>query len=73
MMVNLLKSFRTEINPTDEQKKIINRTIGVCRYIYNFYIAYNKGIYQQDHKFISGTNFSKWLNNEFIGDSKEHP
>ena len=33
----MLKSFKTEINPTAEQKIKINKTIGVCRYIYNFY------------------------------------
>lgn len=26
-----MKSYKTEINPTFEQKQIINRTIGVCR------------------------------------------
>ncbi|MGN0536365.1 MAG: helix-turn-helix domain-containing protein, partial [Acutalibacteraceae bacterium] len=28
----LLTSYKTEINPTSEQKQIINRTIGVCRF-----------------------------------------
>ncbi|MBR1923822.1 MAG: helix-turn-helix domain-containing protein, partial [Ruminobacter sp.] len=38
MIRKLLKSFKTEINPTAEQKIRINKTIGTCRYIYNFYI-----------------------------------
>ena len=42
----LLKSYKTEINPTNEQKLIIHRTIGVCRYLYNFYLAHNKEVYQ---------------------------
>ena len=29
-MKKLLKSFKTEINPTIEQKTKINKTIGVC-------------------------------------------
>ncbi|MCI9033467.1 MAG: helix-turn-helix domain-containing protein, partial [Lachnospiraceae bacterium] len=37
-MWKLLKSFKTEINPTSEQKVKINKTIGTCRYVYNFYI-----------------------------------
>ena len=45
-MKKLLKSYKTEINPTPEQKQIINRTIGVCRYVYNFYLAYNQEIYE---------------------------
>lgn len=62
----MLKSCKTEINPTPEQKQIINRTIGVCRYVYNFYLAYNKEIYEVEKRFVSGMEFSKWLNNEFI-------
>lgn len=62
----MLKSCKTEINPTPEQKQIINRTIGVCRYVYNFYLAYNQEIYEVEKRFVSGMDFSKWLNNEFI-------
>lgn len=67
----LLKSYKTEINPTFEQKQIINRTIGVCRFIYNFYLAHNKEIYETEKRFVSGMNFSKWLNNEFIPNNSE--
>lgn len=67
----MLKSYKTEINPTFEQKQIINRTIGVCRFIYNFYLAHNKEIYETEKRFVSGMNFSKWLNNEFIPNNSE--
>ncbi len=60
-----------EINPTDEQKSKIHRTIGVSRFIYNFYIAYNKEIYEREGKFVSGMDFSKWLNNEYIPNNQE--
>ncbi len=60
-----------EINPTQEQKSKINRTIGVSRFIYNFYIAYNKEIYEREGKFVSGIDFSKWLNNEYIPNNQE--
>ena len=66
----MLKSYKTEINPTQEQIQIINKTIGVCRFVYNFYIAHNKEIYEKEKKFVSGMDFSKWLNNIFI---KENP
>lgn len=62
----MLKSFKTEINPTKEQIIKINKTIGTCRYIYNFYIAYNKKLYENGEKFISGKAFSVWLNNKYI-------
>ena len=60
-----------EINPTDEQKSKIHRTIGVSRFIYNFYIAHNKEIYEREGKFVSGIDFSKWLNNEYIPNNQE--
>ena len=65
-MVVLLKSFKTEINPTTEQIIKINKTIGVCRFIYNFYIAHNKELYENGEKFISGRRFNVWLNNEYL-------
>ena len=68
----MLKSYRTEINPTLEQKQIINRTIGVCRFVYNFYLVHNKEIYDKEKRFVSSYDFSKWLNNEFIPNNKEY-
>ena len=62
----MLKSFKTEINPTQEQKSTINRTIGTCRYVYNFYLAYNKELHDNGKKFMTGKSFSVWLNNEYI-------
>lgn len=67
----MLKSFKTEINPTVEQKTKIIKTIGVCRYIYNFYIACNKALYDKGEKFMTGKSFSVWLNNEYIPNNPE--
>ena len=65
-MRKLLVSFKTEIAPTGEQKTKINKTIGTCRYVYNFYIAHNKEVYKQEKTFVSGYDFAKWLNNDYI-------
>lgn len=65
-MNRLIKSFKTEINPTDEQKEKIKRTIGTCRYVYNFYLSYNKELHNNGEKFMTGKSFSVWLNNEYI-------
>ena len=65
-MRKLLKSFKTEINPTEEQKVKIRKTIGTCRYIYNFYLAHNKELHDNGEKFMSGKSFSVWLNNEYL-------
>ena len=62
----MLKSFKTEINPTEEQKVKIRKTIGACRYIYNFYLAHNKELHDNGEKFMSGKSFSVWLNKEYL-------
>ena len=65
------RAYKIEINPTNEQKSKIHQTIGVSRFIYNFYIARNKEIYEREGKFVSGMDFSKWLNNEYIPNNQD--
>ncbi|WP_366938734.1 transposase [uncultured Phascolarctobacterium sp.] len=67
----LLKAFKTEIAPTREQKEKIIRSIGIARFLYNQYIAYNKKLYRmyqrglldnyQKH-FVSANDFDKYVN-----------
>ncbi|EGX73697.1 MAG: RNA-guided endonuclease InsQ/TnpB family protein [Dorea formicigenerans] len=70
-MKRLLKSFKTEINPTEEQKARIRKTIGTCRYVYNFYLGHNKALHDDGEKFMTGKSFSLWLNNEYIPDNPD--
>lgn len=67
----MLKSYKTEINPTLEQIQKINKTIGTCRFIYNFYLAHNKELHDKGEKFMTAKSFSVWLNNEFIPNNTE--
>ena len=62
----MLKSFKTEIDPTSEQKDKIHNTIGTCRYVYNFYLSHNKTLYDKGEPFMTGKSFSVWLNKEYI-------
>ena len=71
-MRKLLKSFKTEINPTEEQKVKIQKTIGTCRFIYNFYLAHNKELYDKGEKFMSSNKFRIWLNNEYLPNHPEY-
>ena len=71
-MRKLLKSFKTEINPTEEQKTKIRKTIGTCRYIYNFYLAQNKELHENGKKFMSSNQFRVWLNNEYLSKHPEY-
>ena len=68
----MLQSYKTEINPTAQQIQIINRTIGTCRYVYNFYLDHNKAVHEKENRFVSGKDFSKWLNNEFIPNNPDY-
>jgi len=61
-----MRAYKTEIKPTAEQVSKIRRTIGTCRFIYNFYLSHNKKTYNNGGKFVSANDFSKWLNNEYL-------
>ncbi len=69
----MLKAFKTEIAPTDEQKIKIIRSIGVARFLYNQYVAYNSHLYkryqrgQLDEKqkhFVTANDFDKYINHK---------
>ena len=68
----MLKSFKTEINPSEEQKVKIHKTIGTCRFIYNFYLVHNKELYDKGEKFMSSNKFRIWLNNEYLPNHPEY-
>ena len=62
----MIKTVKLRIYPNKSQIKIINGTLGCCRYIYNKYIESNVESYKTSGKFISGYEFSKdinWLKN----------
>ena len=68
----MLRAYKTEIKPTQSQIQKINQSIGICRYLYNSYLAKNKELYQQykdgliDKKqsFMSANDFDKYINHE---------
>ena len=69
----MLKSYKTEICPTAEQRGRILQSIGICRWLYNEYIARNKQLYhlyqrgclddRQKH-FLSAMDFDKFVNHK---------
>ena len=69
----MLKAFKTEIAPNEEQKIKIIRSIGVARFLYNQYIAYNRRLYKMyqrgllDEKqkhFVTANDFDKYVNHK---------
>lgn len=67
----MLKAYKTEINPNPEQIQKINQSIGICRYLYNSYLAKNKELYElykqgkldKKEAFMSANDFDKYINN----------
>src|SRR3954454_11626915 len=57
------KAYKTEILLSTEQRQKVHQTIGVCRYVYNLYLAISQEHYKETGKHLSGYDFSKWLNN----------
>ena len=39
--------------------------MGVCRFVYNLFVATNRNNYRNGMCYMSGYDFSKWLNNEY--------
>lgn len=62
----MLISYKTEINPTSSQVDKINKTLGVCRFLYNTYISENIKTYKNNESFITGYDFAKYVNSILI-------
>lgn len=62
----MLIGYKTEINPTSSQIDKINKTLGVCRFLYNNYISENIKAYKNNKSFITGYDFNKYVNNNLI-------
>lgn len=70
-MRKLLKAFKTEIRPTKTQIEKIHQSIGICRFLYNQYIArniwlyrlYQRGILDEHQRhFVPANDFDKYVN-----------
>ena len=69
----MLKAFKTEIAPTEGHKTKIIRSIGVARFLYNQYIAYNLRLYkmyqrgildEKQKRFVTANDFDKYVNHK---------
>lgn len=65
-----MRAYKTEIKPTEKQIEKIRQTQGVCRFVYNLFIATNQERHKQGLKYMSGYDFAKYFRNEY---RKEHP
>ena len=71
-MKKLLKAYKVEIKPTVKQIQKINQGMGVCRWLYNEYLAtnnqlyvqYKEGLIDKKQAFMNANDFDKYINNE---------
>ena len=59
-----MRAYKTEIHPTQEQIKLIHKTFGCTRYIYNQYVYENLENLASGKDFISAFSYSKRVNND---------
>lgn len=55
------KCYKFRIYPTEEQERQIQRTFGCCRYVYNYYLAKRKELWETEKKTMSYFDCTKDL------------
>lgn len=64
--MTIYKTYKTEINPTEQQKSLINESIGTCRYLKNLYLEMEDIYYKRTGKFLTANVFDKWYRKKYI-------
>lgn len=65
-MLTLLRAYKTEIDPSPNQIQKIRQTIGVCRFVFNLFIATNQIRHANNLPYMSAYDFSKYLNHDYL-------
>lgn len=62
--MTMLKSYKTEILPSEQQALKIRQTLGICRYLHNLYLASNFEVYETlgSGFFVTAFTFDKYVN-----------
>ena len=64
-----MKTYKIEIKLSEKQKQKVNKSMGICKFLYNEMIATNELLFEQyklgnsNKKFMSGMDFDKYVNN----------
>ena len=71
----MLKSLKVRLYPSQEQEKMMYKTAGCCRFVYNYFLAHAK-----EHKDFNYNEYSKKLtalkkdeNYSFLKEVPSHP
>lgn len=69
-VMKLKRVKKIKIRLTNNQIQTVEKTLGICRFLYNKFIEFNSKYYNETKKFIFGYEFDRYVNNELY---KEFP
>lgn len=59
----MLLAKKIRLLPTKEQEILFWKSAGVARWSFNYFLAENKRVYEEEHKYLSGNEVRKYINN----------
>ena len=60
----MIKAYKTELKLTKQQQQKALQSVGVCRFLYNSFIAYNQKQYASGGKYTTGMEYAKIVNHQ---------
>lgn len=61
--MKIYRAYKFRLYPNEEQKTIINQTLGCTRSVYNHYLTLKKEAYEKNHQTITVQNMIKDIPN----------
>lgn len=59
----MLLAKKIRLLPTKEQELLFRKSAGVARWSYNYFLAENERVYKEEHRYLSGGEVRKYINN----------
>ena len=66
--LNMLRSYKYRIYPTEDQKVLLAKTFGCCRYVYNWALDLKEKAYEEEGKTLQQYEIQKRLTKELAHD-----
>ena len=60
-MKTILRAYKYRLYPNKKQQELINKTIGCCRFVYNYYLNKKIELYKVEQKSMTNNQCSKML------------
>ena len=59
----MLLAKKIRLLPTEQQEVLFWKSAGVARWSFNYFLAKNERVYREHHKYLSGNEVRKYINN----------